>query len=265
MSWFDRFFQFPRTDEIDQPAAHPRPSRNDLSKPSVALAGPYSDIDDSMYIQAISFVLESQRASVSGIQRHLKIGCNRAARFIETMEFDGIVSSLSATGERRLLSTEERSSYLLRRNVEPTPPNIEVEQKTRRGKKLPSPEKMDLPPLTGKIRGTKDMGFNIVGESHFQAALRQIRNSRCLAVDNDFEAFILTEPDNPHDANACAVFIDGFKVGYLPRDAAASFVDQIADQGVQGVSCFQLRAKLVGGYGTRLNIGVMVNLPTGDE
>ncbi|MGP5451177.1 DNA translocase FtsK [Pseudomonas helleri] len=258
MSWFDRFFHFSRTNDIDQPAAYPKPSRNDLPKQPVALVGSYSDIDDPMYIQAISFVLESKRASVSGVQRHLKIGYNRAARFIETMESDGIVSPLGGTGERRLLSMEERSAYLLSRNVE-------VKQKASAPKSLCCPEKMDLPPLTGKIRGTKNMDFNIVGESHFQAALKQIRNSRCLAVDNDFEAFIVMEPANPHDANACAVFIDGFKVGYLPRDAAASFVDQIADQGVQGVSCFQLRAKLVGGYGTRLKIGVMVNLPSGDE
>jgi len=134
-----------------------------------------------------------------------------------------------------------------------------------RQKKLPSPEMTDLPPLTGKIRGTANIGFEIVGESHFQAALRKIRNSRSIAEDNDFEAYIVTEPDNLHDAYACAVFIEGFKVGYLPRGAAASFVAQIADQGIHGVSCFQLRAKLVGGFGSRLKIGVMVNLPLGDE
>lgn len=145
-------------------------------------------------------------------------------------------------------------------------PASDVEQpRSVRRKRLPSPEKTDLPPLTGKIRGTANIGFEIVGESYFQSALRKIRNSSCMAEDNDFEAFIVTEPSNPHDANACAVIIDGFKVGYLPREAAASFVAQIAAQGVQGVSCFQLRAKLVGGYGTRLNIGVLVNLPLGDE
>jgi len=139
------------------------------------------------------------------------------------------------------------------------------EPRAARPKKLPSPEMTDLPPLTGKIRGTANIGFEIVGESYFQAALRKIRNSRCMAEDNDFEAYVVTEPDNLHDANACAVFIEGFKVGYLPRGAAASFVAQIADQGIHGVSCFQLRAKLVGGFGSRLKIGVMVNLPLGDE
>lgn len=59
MSWFDRFFHFSRTNDIDQPAAYPKPSRDDLPKRPVALVGSYSDIDDPMYIQAISFVLES--------------------------------------------------------------------------------------------------------------------------------------------------------------------------------------------------------------
>lgn len=263
MSWFARFFGASRPDAPAQPLAHAAPKSNiDAPVRPAAHAATYSDIDDQLYIQAISFVLESKRASISGIQRHLKIGYNRAARFIETMEFDGVVSSLSPTGERRLLSPEERCAHLLRRKVELTNPDIEVEQKPLRRRSLPRPEKIDLPPLTGTIRGTKDFGFNIVGESYYQAALRKIRNSRYLAEDNDFEAFIVTEPDNPHDSNACAIFIDGFKVGYLPKDAAADYVDQIAAQGVHGVSCFRLRAKLVGGFGARPNIGVMVNLPT---
>ncbi|WP_422597352.1 HIRAN domain-containing protein [Pseudomonas sp.] len=45
----------------------------------------------------------------------------------------------------------------------------------------------------------------------------------------------MTEPENPHDSNACAIYIDGYKVGYLPRDAAANFVDQMAAQGAHGV------------------------------
>ncbi|MHC5193193.1 DNA translocase FtsK [Pseudomonas frederiksbergensis] len=263
MSWFARFFGLSRTDAPVQPATHAT-RYSDIEAPVEleAYAAPYSDIDDPLYIQAINFVLESKRTSISGIQHHLKIGYNRAARLIETMEFDGVVSSQSAGGARRLLSPEERSAYLLHRKVKLTSLDIKAEQKTLRRRSLPRPAKIDLPPLTGKIRGTKDLGFNIVGESHYQAALRKIRNSTCMAQDNNFEAFIVTEPDNPHDSNACAIYIDGYKVGYLPRDAAANYVDQIAAQGVHGISCFQIRAKLVGGFGDRLNIGVMVNLPT---
>jgi hypothetical protein len=262
MSWFNRFFGLSRSNTLDQPAAQPGPSRNDLPDLPAVLGGPYSDIDDPMYIQAINFVLESKQTSISGIQKQFKIGWNRAATFIEAMELDGVVSSLSAAGARHLLSPEERSAYLHHRKIDLADPDIEVEQQTLRQRSMPRPEKIGLPPLTGKIRGTKDFGFNIVGESHFQGALRKIRSSTCMAEDNNFEAFIVTEPENPHDSNACAIYIDGYKVGYLPRDAAANFVDQMAAQGVHGTSCFQLRAKLVGGFGTRLNIGVMVNLPT---
>jgi hypothetical protein len=258
MSWFDRFFHFHRPNGLDQPKVDVESSHYELPKQSVVLVGSHSEIDDPMYTQAIIFVLGSGRASINAVQRHLKIGYNRAARFIETMESDGIVSSLGANGARRVLSTVERSAYLLDCNTEAV-------HKPRDPEPLTCVERMVLPPLTGKIRGTKDKGFNIVGESHFQAALRQIRNSRCLDMDNDFEAFIVTEPANLHDANACAVFIDGLKVGYLPREAAASFVDQIAKEGIFGVSCFQLRAKLVGGYGAKLKIGVMVNLPSSND
>lgn len=264
MSWFDRFFNFPRTDDIPQPSSRARLSRKEPFSP--AAIDSFSDIGDPLYTQAISFVLETRRVSISEVQRYLKIGFNRAARFIETMELDGLVSPMNAAGERRLLSTEERSTYLVSRSGQkPGGSSVELEQKPNRNKALPSPERVEIPPLTGRIKGTRDIGFEIVGESHYQASLRALRNSRCLVENNDFEAFIVTEPDNPHDANACAVFIDGFKVGYLPRASAASFVAQIAEQGVHGVSCFQLRAKLVGGYGTKLNIGVMVNLPCPDE
>ncbi|WP_123725696.1 HIRAN domain-containing protein [Pseudomonas protegens] len=122
---------------------------------------------------------------------------------------------------------------------------------------------VDLPPLTGRIRGTTSFGFHVVGESYFQAELRHIRNNMSVAYENNLEAFIVTEPNNPHDKNACAVYIDSFKVGYLPRDAAKDYVTQMRGNGVFGESCFQIRAKLIGGLGERPNIGVLLNLPTG--
>ncbi|WP_248915603.1 hypothetical protein [Pseudomonas moorei] len=82
-----------------------------------------------------------------------------------------------------------------------------------------------------------------------------------MAEDNDFEAYIVTEPDNPHDVHACAIYIEEYKVGYLPKVDAANYVEQMTSQGVHGTSCFKLRAKLVGGFGDRLNIGVLLNLP----
>jgi S-DNA-T family DNA segregation ATPase FtsK/SpoIIIE len=59
---------------------------------------------DPLYDQAVRIVTESRRASVSGIQRRLKIGYNRAARMVETMEQVGIVSALQPNGQREVLA-----------------------------------------------------------------------------------------------------------------------------------------------------------------
>lgn len=221
--------------------------------------GPHSNIDDDLYEDAIRYALKENTCSISALQRFLKIGYNRAARLLEAMEKDGYLSPLDPSGKRALLPSEHwRTS---------TPPKPQCASSSdtpgsAHAKSLPPPERVEIPALTGLIKGTTGFNFNVVGESHFQAGLRQIRNSTCLAVENEFDAFIVTEPGNPHDRNACAVYIDGFKVGYLPREAAAEYVSQMSGRGVLGLSCFQVRAKLTGGFRDRPNIGVLLNLPT---
>ena len=59
---------------------------------------------DELYDQAVRIVTESRRASVSGIQRRLKIGYNRAARMIEEMERAGIVGQLQSNGSREVIA-----------------------------------------------------------------------------------------------------------------------------------------------------------------
>jgi S-DNA-T family DNA segregation ATPase FtsK/SpoIIIE len=58
---------------------------------------------DALYDQAVRIVTETRRASISGIQRRLKIGYNRAARMIEAMEAAGIVSPAEGNGTREVL------------------------------------------------------------------------------------------------------------------------------------------------------------------
>ena len=58
---------------------------------------------DELYDEAVNFVIDSRRASISAVQRKLRIGYNRAARLIETMEEAGIVSEMSSNGSREVL------------------------------------------------------------------------------------------------------------------------------------------------------------------
>ncbi len=58
---------------------------------------------DPLYDQAVQIVIDTRRASISGIQRRLKIGYNRAARLIETMEAAGLVSPMENNGNREVL------------------------------------------------------------------------------------------------------------------------------------------------------------------
>ena len=66
--------------------------------------GDSSDVEkDPMYDQAVEVVLKNRKASISLVQRHLKIGYNRAARLVEEMEKAGLVSSMSSSGQREIL------------------------------------------------------------------------------------------------------------------------------------------------------------------
>jgi DNA segregation ATPase FtsK/SpoIIIE, S-DNA-T family len=58
---------------------------------------------DSMYDQAVAIVLQHKRASISLVQRHLRIGYNRAARLLEQMEQAGLVSPMGHNGNRDIL------------------------------------------------------------------------------------------------------------------------------------------------------------------
>jgi S-DNA-T family DNA segregation ATPase FtsK/SpoIIIE len=78
------------------------------SEPVPGISPPEGEDDDTesdpLYDQAVAIVTETRRASISGVQRRLKIGYNRAARMIEHMEETGIVGPAQSNGSREVLA-----------------------------------------------------------------------------------------------------------------------------------------------------------------
>jgi S-DNA-T family DNA segregation ATPase FtsK/SpoIIIE len=68
----------------------------------IGAEGPDAE-SDPMYDQAVAVVLQTRRPSISLVQRHLRIGYNRAARLIEQMERAGLVSPMQTNGNREVL------------------------------------------------------------------------------------------------------------------------------------------------------------------
>ncbi len=81
-------------------------SNNTIPVPGMAAeGGENSDSEsDPLYDEAVDYVLESRRASISSVQRKLRVGYNRAARLIETMEAAGVVSEMGSNGSREVLA-----------------------------------------------------------------------------------------------------------------------------------------------------------------
>ena len=86
-------------DEILEGPSGPTPGLTGIDKP-----GDHEDSEqDALYDQAVQVVLETRKASISGVQRRLKIGYNRAARMVEAMEAAGMVGPLQSNGSREIL------------------------------------------------------------------------------------------------------------------------------------------------------------------
>jgi S-DNA-T family DNA segregation ATPase FtsK/SpoIIIE len=69
-----------------------------------SMAGESGGESDPLYDEAVAIVLKSRRASISSVQRQLRIGYNRAARLIEEMERSGLVSAMQSNGNREVLA-----------------------------------------------------------------------------------------------------------------------------------------------------------------
>lgn len=66
---------------------------------------------DPLFDQVVEFVVETRRASISSVQRKFRIGYNRAARIVEQMEVEGIISAPSHNGNREVLATSSHNDY----------------------------------------------------------------------------------------------------------------------------------------------------------
>jgi S-DNA-T family DNA segregation ATPase FtsK/SpoIIIE len=84
------------TEEDDGPAL--------LGDPGGAGGGDEGGASDGLYDQAVALVARERKCSTSFIQRHLQIGYNRAARIVERMEAEGVVSSANHVGKREVLA-----------------------------------------------------------------------------------------------------------------------------------------------------------------
>ena len=87
-------------DEILQSPTSPTPGLTGIELP--AIDGVDAE-QDPLYDQAVQIVMDTRKASISGVQRRLKIGYNRAARMVESMEQAGLVGPLQANGSREIL------------------------------------------------------------------------------------------------------------------------------------------------------------------
>ncbi len=87
-------------DEILDGPTGPTPGLAGIDKPSADSADAEQD---PLYDQAVQVVMETRKASISGVQRRLKIGYNRAARMVESMEAAGLVGPLQPNGSREIL------------------------------------------------------------------------------------------------------------------------------------------------------------------
>ena len=235
MSWWRRIFSLC--------------SKGESTATHSATNSPSDDLDDDLLVETRNLIAITGPKMPYELARLLKISHARAAK---------LVAAANAQPLQVFRSQPSDIQAPKRTATKAKPPSELVKKK--RAKKACQPD-ADLPPVTAKITGGHECAFDVVGESHYQPALRKLRNGRHMATDNGFVADVVAEPGNPHDPNACAVYIEGLKVGYLPRDAASDFHQQFADMGVTGTWRLQTKAKLSGGWGDRPMVGVLLSLP----
>lgn len=104
--------------------------------------------------------------------------------------------------------------------------------------------------------------FDIVGESSYQGALRRIAGDRLLNEEEVFvRCVVASEPDNPSDPNAVAVYAEGFgKVGYFSRDDLAGTYGLLRERLIAEGAVGTCIGRLTGGWEEDIHIGVRLAL-----
>ena len=87
------------------------PTRQASDIDAVLGLGDGSDREDALYDTAVAIVIKDRKCSTSYIQRKLAIGYNKAARLVEQMEDEGVVSSANHVGKREILVPEQHQQY----------------------------------------------------------------------------------------------------------------------------------------------------------
>jgi hypothetical protein len=120
----------------------------------------------------------------------------------------------------------------------------------------------------GNIQGPGTFECEVVGESKYQQELERIAGGRTEdSAELRKRAVLALEDDNPHDAKAVCVRIDGQRVGYLSRKMARAYRQQLAKQQLP-IGHYYCDALIVGGWnrgrGDRGHFGVRLDLPIED-
>lgn len=115
------------------------------------------------------------------------------------------------------------------------------------------------------INGNGEFELDVVGESHYQAALEKICGPRKEKGENRIvQARLILDDHNPKDKQAVRIEIDGLLVGHLPHDAARSFRAELKRKG-HASAIGTCRAKIKGGWqrkGSTGSYGVFLDIPT---
>ncbi|MGV8310994.1 HIRAN domain-containing protein [Pseudomonas aeruginosa] len=141
-----------------------------------------------------------------------------------------------------------------------------VEARQRQGEEA---SRLVVRPPSLSLVGDGSYSFPVVGESHYQGALRRISGAEGTKGKRyECDAVVVHQPYNKHDKNACAVTIDGQLVGYLPRDESKAVVALMQSRGLPEGFSVGCKAVINGGWiatdGYKGSYGVDLDIDTSE-